>query len=256
MTANTNHPSFPQPNDSATKIWRYMDFTKFASIFEESGIFFSRSDMLGDPFEGSYSKANASDQVRSEVYAEESRRLNIPIKKMIEANIMFSEHRKWQRQWMMVSCWHMNEHESAAMWKLYTNSNESICIQSTYTKFANVLPETIYIGQVQYVDYSKEWIGERNLFTPYMHKRQSFEHECEIRAIDDQSPKGPLPRGKGLTPPNFGVWRTVDLHELIERIYIAPSSPAWFRDLVEKFTIRYGFEIEVIKSSLDDEPFY
>lgn len=256
MTANTTHPSFPQPKGPNTKIWRYMDFTKFASMFEQNGIFFSRSDILGDPFEGSYSKANADDLIRSEVYADECRRLNIPIKKMIEANKMFGEIRRWQRQWMMISCWHMSEYESAAMWKLYTKSDESICIQSTYEKLANVLPEIIYIGQVQYIDYSKEWIGERNLFTPYMHKRKSFEHEHEIRAIDNQSPKGPLPMEKGLAPPEFGVWCNIDLHELIERIYIAPSSPAWFRDLVEKFTIRYDFKIDVIKSSLDDEPFY
>ncbi len=159
MTANTTHPSFPQPKDPNTKIWRYMDFTKLASMFEQNGIFFSRSDILGDPFEGSYSKANADDLIRSEVYADECRRLNIPIKKMIKANKMFGKIRRWQRQWMMISCWHMSEYESAAMWKLYTKSDESICIQSTYEKLANVLPEIIYIGQVQYIDYSKEWIG-------------------------------------------------------------------------------------------------
>jgi hypothetical protein len=256
MSANTTHPSFPQPNDPETKIWRYIDFTKLVSMFEQNGIFFSRADILGDPFEGSYSKANADDQIRADIYADECNRINIPIENMVNAHKFLRVYRKWYRQWIMVSCWHMNEHESAAMWKLYTNSNESICIQSTYAKFAKILPETIYIGQVNYVDYSKEWIGERNLFTPYMHKRKSFEHEREIRAIDDQAPKGPLPMEKGLTPPDFGVWYNIDLHELIERIYIFPSSPAWFRDLVEKITRRYGFKIDVIKSSLDDEPFY
>ncbi|MCF8135829.1 MAG: hypothetical protein K9K63_00790 [Desulfotignum sp.] len=233
-----------------------MDFTKLASIFEEGGIFFSRSDMLGDTFEGSYSQANADYQIRSEVYEEDCKRLNIPIEKMIEAHRTFRKVRKWQRQWMMISCWHMSEHESAAMWKLYTKSNESVCIQSTYRKFANVLTDNVYIGQVQYIDYSKEWIGERNLYTPYMHKRKSFEHEREIRAIDNQSPKGPLPMDRGISPPDFGVWHNINLRELIERIYIAPSSPLWFRDLVKKFTVRYGFDIDVIKSSLDDEPFY
>jgi len=256
MTANTTHPSFPQPQNPETKIWRYMDFTKLSAIFEQNGLFFSRADLLGDPFEGSYSKENADDRVRSEVYKEDSKRLNIPIEKMIAASKNFGVLRKWQRQWMMVSCWHMNEFESAAMWKLYTKTNESICIQSTYEKLASVLHDKIYIGEVQYVDYNREWIGERNLFTPYMHKRKSFEHEHEIRAISDQSPKIPMPMESGETPPEFGVWHDIDLHQLIERIYIAPSSPIWFRELVEKVTVRYGFEIDVIKSSLDDEPFF
>ena len=256
MTANTTHTSFPQPKNPDAKIWRYMNFTKLSAMYEQNGLFFSRADILGDPFEGAYTKANADDQLRSEVYAEDSKKLKIPIEKMISAYKDFGVCRKWRRQWMMVSCWHMNEYESAAMWNLYTNTNESICIQSTYKKLTSVLPDKIYIGKVQYVDYSKEWIGERNLFTPYMHKRKSFEHEHEIRAISDQAPKDPLPMERDVTPPEFGVWYNIDLHELIEKIYIAPFSPAWFRDLVEKVTVRYGFEIEVIRSSLDDEPFY
>lgn len=256
MTANTTHPSFPQPSDRDTKIWRYMDFTKLTSMIEENGIFFSRSDKLGDPFEGAYSKANAEDQIRAEMYAEDCKKLDITVEKIIEANRAFVDLRKWRRQWMMVSCWHMSEHESAAMWKLYTKSNESICVQSTYTKLANVLPEKVYIGQVIYIDYSTDWIGEGNVFTPYMHKRKSFEHEREIRVIDDKSPKVPLPMESGETPPEYGVYHEVNLRELIEKIYIAPSSPGWFRDLVDKVTDRYGFKVDVIKSSLDDEPFY
>lgn len=256
MPANTTHPSFPQPKDPKTKIWRYMDFTKLIAIFEQNGLFFARSDRLGDPFEGSYSKANADDHIRAEVYKEDSERLNMPIEKMIAAAKHFGIVRKWQRKWMMISCWHMNEFESAAMWKLYTKTNESICIQSIYEKLTRILPERIYIGEVQYIDYNKEWIGERNIFTPYMYKRKSFEHEHEIRAINDQAPKVPLPMESGATPPEFGVWHKVDLHHLIERIYIAPSAVDWFRDLVQKVTVRYGFEIDVIKSSLDDEPFF
>jgi hypothetical protein len=32
----------------------------------------------------------------------------------------------------LISCWHMNEHESAAMWKLYSSSNDAVCIRSVY----------------------------------------------------------------------------------------------------------------------------
>ena len=54
----------------------------------------------------------------------------------------------------------------------------------------------------------------------------------------------------------FGQWYNVELQELIEKIYIAPSSPSWFKLLVEKIVIRYKLNIDVIKSSLDDEPFF
>ena len=46
-----DHPQFKQPDDREIKIWRYMDFTKLVFTLEESGLFFSRVDRLGDPFE-------------------------------------------------------------------------------------------------------------------------------------------------------------------------------------------------------------
>lgn len=254
MTAKTNHPSFPQPKDPDTKIWRYMDFTKLIAMFENNGLFFARADMVGDPFEGSYARAN--EKLRPEMYAEDCKRLNIPIEKWLEGLKSFGGLNKWHRQWMVINCWHMNEFESAAMWTLYTKTNESICIQTTYNKLVSCLPESVYIGEVQYIDYNKIWLPEGNLFSPYMHKRKSFDHEHEIRAIRDEAPKCPLPMESGKIPPEYGVWITIDLHELIENIYIAPSSPNWFTELVEKTSQRYTFHFKVIKSSLAEEPFF
>ena len=34
-------------------IWRYMDFTKYVDLISTKELFFCRSDLLGDPFEGS-----------------------------------------------------------------------------------------------------------------------------------------------------------------------------------------------------------
>ena len=230
MAAKTKHPSFPQPEDKSIKIWRYIDFTKFVSVFENSALFFCRADKLGDPFEGSYARANKS--LREIMYEEESKRLNIPIDRILQALGAFGDIKKWYRQWMMISCWHMNELESAAMWNLYTKTNESVCIQSTYRLLAECLPEEAYIGKVQYTDYDEKWMPERNLFTPFMHKRKSFEHEHEVRAIVNKSPKKPLAIQDTTLASPTGIWVKVDLHKLIERIYLSPLSPDWFRDLV------------------------
>jgi hypothetical protein len=61
-----DHPVFTKPQDPNVPIWRYMDFTKFVSMLENSALYFCRSDLLGDPFEGSFSKAN--DMMRPLVY--------------------------------------------------------------------------------------------------------------------------------------------------------------------------------------------
>jgi hypothetical protein len=53
-----DHSVFKEPEDREIKIWRYMDFTKLVFSLEESGLFFSRLDRLGDPFEGSVPRKN------------------------------------------------------------------------------------------------------------------------------------------------------------------------------------------------------
>jgi hypothetical protein len=42
-----------------------------------------------------------------------------------------------------VTCWHMNECESAAMWKLYSTAKESVCVQTTYGRLRSVLDEDV-----------------------------------------------------------------------------------------------------------------
>jgi len=57
------------------------------------------------------------------------------------------------------------------------------------------------------------------------------------------------------TPPN-GVWKEIDLNKLIENIYVAPTSSTWFKELVTKVSEKYGINKNVIRSSLDNEPFF
>jgi hypothetical protein len=256
MPAKTEHPDFKQPENADIAIWRYMDFIKLISMLENKGLFFCRADLLGDPFEGSYARAN--EELRPTIYKEMCEQLNITLEKFLDAiKKMGGDFLKWKRQWMMINCWHMGEHESAAMWNLYAKTNESVCIQSRYSLLVDCLPEDTFIGEVQYIDYNKEWMPERNIYSPFMHKRTSFEHEHEVRAIFDKAPKGPLPMlDKTKVPPKGGIWIPVDISKLIESIYLSPLSPEWIYDLINKVIIKYGVKIEIKKSSLTDEPFF
>ena len=49
---------------------------------------------------------------------------------------------------------------------------------------------------------------------------------------------------------------TLDIEQLVEKIYVAPSSPSWFRDLVEKVVLRHKMDKEVKESDLDADPLY
>ncbi len=53
----------------------------------------------------------------------------------------------------------MNNYESAAMWDLYLKNGDGIAIQTTVLNFKNsldVTDETIYLGEVNYIDYTEE----------------------------------------------------------------------------------------------------
>ena len=251
------HPTFIQPENENVKVWRYMDFTKLISLIDSRRLFFTRADKFKDPFEGSYPKMN--------VLAREILPVEIT-KKMTEEQIeilrqSMRKHDQANKNWpryTAINCWHMNEHESAAMWDLYLKSDEGVAIQSTYIKLKKSLTddENIYLGIVKYLDYDMEYIDSGNLLSPFVHKRKSFEHEREVRAL---SIKWPTEEG-GINfeteTIDFGIQVKTDLEVLIEKIYVAPNTPSWFADLVQSAVNRYGYEFEVIHSKLNDSPLF
>ena len=149
----------------------------------------------------------------------------------------------------------MNQNESAAMWRLYSATNQAIAIKSTYEVLCDVLPEKVYVGVVKYIDYATEWLPDGNTFWPYVHKRRSFQHEQELRAVI----QNPTRYGKLVLsgPPNqTGELVPVALESLLKEVIVAPTASEWFRDLVKAITIRYGIEVMVNQSVLDDAPVF
>jgi hypothetical protein len=244
MPANTDHPAFQQPPNANIKVWRYMDFTKYISLLDASGLYFPRSDLLGDPFEGSTSRVNLA--IRSKVYK------GLSPEQVESLTKQLSNHLRWSRQWTFINSWHMNEIESAAMWSIYARSNEAISVQSTYTRLCNCLPPDVFVGEVQYINYENEWMPEGNSFWPFVHKRKSYEHEREIRAVlQDMSPS------PGQQNAERGRLVEVSVDDLVEAVYVAPTAPTWFRDVVEAVTAKYGFAHKpIIRSSLDSDLVY
>ena len=229
-----------------------MDFTKFVALLESGALFFPRADKLGDPFEGSYSRGNES--LRPEKYKKMYDEVEPELIRQINENK--ATFAKWHRQWTFISCWHMNPAESAAMWQLYANSNEAVAIRSSFYRLANALDEFTFIGTVEYIDFEKDWIPETNTFYPYVHKRLSFSHERELRAVYVELPTNENGIDMNAVPPDVGIEKPVNLNQLIESVYVAPTSPVWFERLVKNVCHRYSLETNVHKSALDNEPFY
>ena len=247
------HPVFVQPENENVKIWRYMDFTKLVSLIDSRELFFTRADRFDDPFEGSWPRINVTARqiIPSEVPEGQQENFARSMASLGEMNA------NWP-QYSAINCWHMNEHESAAMWRLYLKSNEGIAVQSTYSRFREAITdeEKVYIGVVKYIDYETEWIDAGNLLGPFVYKRKSFEHEREVRAVITKWPTSDEGMDFSKETIGEGIKIKVDIDRLIENIYVAPSSPSWFHDIVRAVIDRYEFDFPVVHSKLNEQPMF
>jgi hypothetical protein len=166
-------------------------------------------------------------------------------------------NKRWPK-YNAINCWHMNEYESAARWRLYLKSDEGIALQSTYAKLRDsIVDETeVFLGVVKYIDHDKEYIDAGNLLSPFVCKRKSFEHEREIRALITKWPSGTNGIDFSQETITNGLNVKVDLDRLVERIYVAPSAPTWFADLVKAAIQKYGYNFEVAHSNLNEQPVF
>ena len=238
------HADFESPEDHSV-LWRYMDFTKFVSLLDTQSLFFARADKLGDPFEGAYSKVNAA--LRPVLYEGK-----IPASGLQN----FADFAKESRRFTTINCWHEANHESAAMWRLYSREQDGIAIKTDFKSLSKsfTCSDNIFIGKVNCVDYETTFIPEGNAFSPYLHKRQSFEHEREVRAITLNLPErdGPIDLSQEVSA--MGTYYAVDLSLLVQEVTVAPYADDWFMRLVQSVVSRYGLTVPVIRSGLAEPP--
>lgn len=259
MPADTQHPAFLQPADVAASIWRYMDLAKYISLLGSESLNFARLDKLSDPFEGSLSKAEYERLQELAEYGESKGDLPNDWKGRY-FDVLMGSTRSMRRE-VYVSCWHMNEAESEAMWNLYSTSVFAVAIKTTYAKLRDALPDAWspkehvgpFIGKVQYKDHHSEEIPSENCFHAVMHKRLAFEHEHECRAVlwragPASRQQLPYEEDRAEHPPSISV--KVNLAHMIEKVVVSPLAPEWFFAAVSSSTEKFGYQIPVESSLL------
>lgn len=263
-------------------LWRYMDFSKFVSMLHKQCLYFTKSSLFKDPFEGAIgildNKQKYEDsEVFGLLYAVLTPLPNsgilIPdneivqecfriIKAIKEDTATESDRKSYEqatrlsgdmaqarpkmREFTFVNCWHENQFESDAMWLLYSKDvSNAIAIRSTYDKMYLSMDKNpdIQIGRVNYIDYNKSFSSTNST---YWYKRMSFSHEREVRAVTIN--------------PSFqdklGIEVPINLNTLIDKIYISPQSGDWFVDIVKDILKRYGLDKEILHSDLSKKPMY
>lgn len=205
------------------KIWRYMPFTQFMALIETEELYFPSLDQLTseDPYEG----RGPFDTPEAEA--------------AMKAVGLSGE--PWD---VRVSSWCEMEHESYAMWKIYTKNTDGVAIQTTLDDLYEAVKarEEKYVhiraSNIEYSDYA----SPSSFAVGHLCKRKEFEYESELRLWFKSS----------LLPGRSSV--KFDTTKLIQNVYVDPWSASWFSDLVEAVVNRYSLHSPVIKSSVQNRP--
>lgn len=231
-----DNPQFKPPDDENAKIWRYMSFDRYKDMLSTSCLYFCEGNKLkqNDPYEGSY----LSFELLKEISKEDA--------------IEFSNKMKSCGSPISINCWHLNEFESVAMWKIY-GEGKAVALQSTYGRLVKALKKclcAVRIGEVFYIVPGKESFkteGPETVFVPWLHKHRGFEYERELRAVIWETQDIPvLDDGSVLVP--------VDLVALIEAVYVSPTSSSDVTEKVKETNKAYGVEAPVSQSELARMP--
>ena len=196
------------------KLWRYMDLYKFISMMKNSSLFFSSPKCFDDPFEGAHGELDNKpkwDQFYSSFFraslitAPDNCWHQVDNEKLEkDVTRLVNEISRRNRLPIFINCWHWNENESEAMWKLYSTSVENaVAIQTTYDSLLRALRGSVSIKPVRYIDFSVQFPDLNEL---YLYKRKSFEYEHEVRALFYDSRK----------KRKAGIERKVNLNTLIK----------------------------------------
>lgn len=252
------HPKEVSVPKKDTLLWRYQDFPKFVSLLDSGTLFFTRADNFEDTFEGARGFYFQKDAIYESMKLEFSLKAKSLLLKKGKDNptdeeidfMTMAESKKFiklqeqKRKDYFVSCWHANERESEAMWKLYISAkNQGVAIQTTMERLCYSIGKTGFeVGNVNYISYEEPL---RVNDVPIWYKRTAFKHENEVRAIFKEA---------GSTIGGLPV--KIDLDMLIDKVFVSPSAPIWFSNLVDSVLKKYGLNKIVEHSKLDENPIY
>jgi hypothetical protein len=246
------------------KIWRYVDFAKFTHMLATSTLYFPcATTQLTDPYEGWLPRSHIMalmqinrgilDQMkttRDSFLAQHPTRDPAPFDALLEdaeGKLNLQKLLREANSKFGVNCWHINDHESEAMWQLYTASGQGIAIESTKARLEGALRgDGIIVDQVRYMDFDTDEIEKGHRHYGLFLKRMSFAHERGLRATIL------------LPTPGIGTAVACDPNALIVQIHIFPKAPSYYAEAVRYVVGQAKPEIKapVVISSLLDPPNY
>ena len=240
----TKHSRLSLRYDDSQKIWRYISFDKFKSLIENDSLFFCRADQFNDKWEGVFP-----------VKVIEKFELDTKSLQSDDGSTytMLDWHIQKEGRSHLINCWHVDNTESFAMWKIYCRDHQlSVAIQSTIGRLKrslNANDERIWIGEVEYIDFRK-WESENRFFNvnipntlkTFFLKWHYFKYENEIRAV--------INKAYTKHRAEKGILVKIDLPELIDCIYVSPTADNEDEKNIRDTLKENGYSFSIQRSDL------
>ena len=241
------------------KIFRYMDLWKFEKMLANQALWCSsgiKIKEINDKLEGYYPLPIIQ---RGEEYKQkiidEHKDWNLCI---VNEGMSLAKHQQGESKYIFINSWNVSDREQSLFWGSYINCEMGVVVVSDIISLQNsiILPECDMGGifPIIYYDDNENVSGNmRFALNQFIFKRSNYASENEIRIILQKPKKGNICYGekneKGFDLP-------CDLHMLIKKIILDPSSRNKINKVIE-LTEKYGLKnIDICKSELDKNPPY
>lgn len=220
-----------------TQLRRYLDLPKYIDLLRASSLYLRRADRFTDRFEGALTPAmrRAINSEPGEDCGPES------------ADVFYRRC----RMGTFVSCWTLGTKDSMALWQLYGGASTSVAINTTVRRLISVCltwGELVGLHKVRYIDhFENPNMAFSRYSDPLQFKHEAYDFEREVRVL--------LLRQEDWERNPEGLQRSVpDLSALVTSVGVAPEAGAWFFELVQDVTQRYGLKVPVRMSALATLP--
>lgn len=183
-------------------LWKYFDLHKFLYFIKEKKLFFTRLDNFEDPLEGisgeTLFRMAYSPEVPEKFSPDIPEKIqNEQKEKKIENDKLISEGKENRQKIQFANCWFVDEKESFAMWKLYSNQDGVVIKYNKPNDFINLVKASAesyndedFINFIYgFVEYFNKWPyecfeGEDSeiVYSAFV-KDKSFDYEKEYRFV-------------------------------------------------------------------------
>jgi hypothetical protein len=265
----------------STRLWRYLSLDKLIDVLSTNELFFSplAGFSTSDPFEG-YLPSVAFD-ANASLYRRYVLDLEIAHQKGAEyretkgyplteaEQIMLRSSLEDLRSTLpallpaiakatVVNCWHANDDESEAMWRIYADNGKAVAIETTLDSLrdsikAREVSHVVHIYPVKYLDFfdtsiqPADCVVEGHL-VPLL-KRLSYQHEREVRAFISKI----APDARIGADPAF--WKAepmrlpIAVDTLVKAIHVSPYATEPFPSSVEAICKAFGLRPDLVRRS-------